>query len=389
VTSRARAGSSGSTLVLNVFVMAVFAMMAVIVYKSAKSMVGEAVYYERSAQALSIAEAGIEDALHSLYSTATWRTGFTNKSFAGGYYTVTVTSDSATTLLVMSSGYSPSFLYLGRAVKTVSLDVLFVSSTNPTNAAVSSNLTVNGVVNAYDPRISLTPAFFTDGGTVWANTVACGASGHIYSDVLYHSGTPPACVNTPTDTVLSTTTLVTFSIPACNAACMSLAQIGNAKVAGYLTGAWPAQTLHLTSAQTLTISSGTYYLKQLIIDGTLNVDTTSGTVNIFYTNKFQANAGCQINNLSLVPSRLVIADTSGGHTVSLQCSTPLHAYLESDTNNFDVMSGQVVYGHFSGANSIIELGATLHVDLSGAVPATHLTWSTGPSGSWTESYKRQ
>ena len=68
--------SRGSTLVLNLLVMAVFAMMSVIVYKSAKAMVGEAVYYERSAQALAIAEAGVEDALHSLYSTSTWRTGF-------------------------------------------------------------------------------------------------------------------------------------------------------------------------------------------------------------------------------------------------------------------------------------------------------------------------
>lgn len=44
-----------------------------------------------SAQALSIAEAGIADAFSQLRSDPNWNSGFSNKSFGGGSYTVTVT----------------------------------------------------------------------------------------------------------------------------------------------------------------------------------------------------------------------------------------------------------------------------------------------------------
>jgi hypothetical protein len=44
-----------------------------------------------AAQALAIAEAGIADAFSRLRSDSSWDDGFSNKSFGGGSYTVTVT----------------------------------------------------------------------------------------------------------------------------------------------------------------------------------------------------------------------------------------------------------------------------------------------------------
>ena len=397
-------GARGSTLVLNLLVMGVFAATSVIVYKAAKTMVMEAVYFERSAQAQAIAESGVEDALHSLYSTSSWRTGFYQKSLGGGYYTVSVTSASAISLNVTSTGYSAPFL-LGRAVKSVGLTVQFVSSTTPTTAVLSSNLVVNGTVDAYDPRVNLSPSTgsFVDGGTVWADNVTTGgscASVRIKASVIVYNAAPPAvasgnspgsgCVNTPTDTISSTNTIVNLPYHLCNAACKAVAAVNNATIpATYRSGSALAETLTITSAQTLSLSSGTYYFKQVFIDGTLNLNTSSGPVTIYYTNQWRETSPCAVNNISKWPSDLLIADVGGGHTVTLNCTAPHHAYMEGSSNHFTVSSGAELYGHFSGADATIDSGGKLHVDLSEGVSATHLTWTTGSSGSWSESYKRQ
>jgi len=44
-----------------------------------------------AAQAMCAAEAGLNDAFASIRSNSSWTTGFTNKAFNGGSYTVTVT----------------------------------------------------------------------------------------------------------------------------------------------------------------------------------------------------------------------------------------------------------------------------------------------------------
>ncbi len=407
-------GRAGSTLVLNLLIMSLFAMMSVIVYKGASTMVGEVVYHERSTQALAIAEAGMEDALHALYSTSSWRTGFNQKPFAGGYYTVSLATVSAISLRVTSTGHSPPRLLTGRAVKTVSASVLFVSSTNPTNAIMSSDLEIYGIVNAYDPRVSLTPSSesFTDGGIIWADSVTTGgacATPRIFSGVIVYNAAAPAippatspgagCVNTPANTISSTNTAVSLPLRSCNAACQAVAATYNAQINVQNPVTLPftptdGGALTIGQGQVVTLSSGTYYMKEISVDkGTLNLDTTNGPIIIYYTNAFTMFSTsvdpCAVNNLSKIPSRLIFADVVGAHTVTLVCPAPLHAYLEGSANHFILKSGQEMFGHFSGAKATIETGATLHFDMSMGVPATHVTWTTGPLGTWAESYKRQ
>jgi hypothetical protein len=119
------------------------------------------------------------------------------------------------------------------------------------------------------------------------------------------------------------------------------------------------------------------------------VDTTGGPVYLYYYNQFRESAGCQLNNLSLTPSKLLIADVGGGHQLDFACSTSLHAYVENSTSFINIHSPQALYGHLSGGVTTIDSGAKIHFDMSTGVPATLVTWTTGPSGSWTESYTRQ
>ena len=60
----------------------------------------------RAAEALAIAEAGLNDALAQLRSDPEWDTGFAGKSFSGGTYTVTVGGSKITSVGVSAQGFT-------------------------------------------------------------------------------------------------------------------------------------------------------------------------------------------------------------------------------------------------------------------------------------------
>lgn len=60
--------------------------------------------YVNAAQALAIAEAGLNDALAQIRINASWQAGYTGKAFAGGTYTVTVSSGRITSVCTSLQG---------------------------------------------------------------------------------------------------------------------------------------------------------------------------------------------------------------------------------------------------------------------------------------------
>lgn len=384
--------SNGTTLVLNLIVMAVFAMMAVIVYSGAKAMAGEVVYNERSAQALAIAEAGVEDALHSLYQNSTWTAGFVNKPFAGGSYTVTVTTD--TPPIITSTGYSASLAFKGPAVRTISVVAKFIAGACPYAVLADKALAVEGRVDAYDATISLTPSatsFITGAGIRSNNNVSVtGAAcppAHIMGDVIAQGSAPSAsCVAGAVNITTVTFPVPTFNCPTCSTVNDNLTGVN--PLSAYNSG---AQALTVNAGQTVTLSSGTFYFKKITINGTLNVDTSSGAASIFVKNNFTTGSSCQMNNLSKIPARVHFYSDNPGNIVTLNCTTPFHAYLEGSQSKF--ILAQELYGHFCADSVTISSNTTagygrVHYDLGGGV-VSHVAWTTGPGGSWTESYKRQ
>lgn len=388
---------TGSTLVLNVLVMTVFAMTAVIVYASAKAQVQAVVHDAREAQAQAIAEAGLEDAMHGIYLDPLWRTGFVQKPFADGYYTVTLSS--ADPPFIVSTGYSANLMLTGRAVKTVSALVEYTAGACPYAVMAAGNggggVDIEGRLDAYDITTTLTPSAteFTTGATVRSNnSIVIGGEAcpppHVYGDVTYVTSGPadPLCVTglmTPTTTTLN---VADFPEPATNDNAT-----GIDPPSAYSGGV--SQKLDVNAGQTVTLSTGTYVFKQINIasTGVLNVDTSSGSVTIYLKNNFNATAGCQVNNLSLIPGRFRFLGINGGNFVRLKCSTPLHAYLEGNQANFEL--AQEMYGHFC-SNRVEISSATgavglLHYDLGGGGLVSHVKWTTGVNGSWGESYLRQ
>ncbi len=389
-------GRAGSTLVLNVLVMTVFALTAVIVYASAKSQVQAVVHDAREAQAQAIAEAGLEDAMHGVYMNPLWRTGFNQKPFAGGFYTVTLSS--AEPPVIVSTGYSAPLPLTGRAVKTVSALVEFTAGACPYAVMAAGQggggVVIDGKVDAYDITATLTPSAteFTTGATVRSNnSIVVGGEAcppaHVFGDVTYvSSGPDPFCVTGLMTQTTTTLNVADFPEPATN---------------DNLTGITPssaysggmAQKLDVNAGQTVTLDPGTYVFKQINIAaaGKLNVDTSSGSVTVYLKNNLNATAGCEVNNLSKIPNRFRFLGINGGNFVRLRCATPLHAYLEGNQANFEL--AQEMYGHFC-SNRVEISSATgavgmLHYDLGGGGLVSHVKWTTGVNGSWGESYLRQ
>ena len=60
----------------------------------------------RAAEALAVAEAGLNHALAELRADASWHEGFADEAFAGGTYTVTVEDNKVTALGTSSQGFT-------------------------------------------------------------------------------------------------------------------------------------------------------------------------------------------------------------------------------------------------------------------------------------------
>jgi hypothetical protein len=384
---RAPGGTRGSALAISLFIMAVFSLLAVALVASSKSMGRAVVDNLRQAQAQAIAEAGLEDAMTALHADDSWRAGFTKKPFAGGYYTVTLTTGIPP--LITSTGYSAPIVLLGSAVRSVAASAQMFDDNCAYAIAANNAVSINGTIDAYDPAVSLTPPAtgFVSGGNVGSNS-GISASGPcppalIRGDTYAVGSNPAACYVAGTENTLAGPLVIpSHPCPDC------------AAVNDNLTGISPLSAYHnyqlTVDNQTVTLQPGKYYLKKITIknNGILNaLASPSQRITIYMDGNFVETSPCQFNNVSKVPSSLRIYDVAtAGHQVRYNCTTPLHAYIEGTWAQQDIF--QELYGHFCSDRVTVEAGAAVHYDLRGG-SVSHVSWVAGPSGSWGQSYKRQ
>lgn len=95
----------GSVLLITVFAVAFISALAMGMLQMNMEEIQLAQNQIYAAQALAIAEAGLNDAFSELRTDSDWRTGFANKAFSGGCYDVTV-NGSLPTLVIESIGAS-------------------------------------------------------------------------------------------------------------------------------------------------------------------------------------------------------------------------------------------------------------------------------------------
>jgi len=114
----------GSVLLITIFVIALLAAVVMGMLQLSTEEIKLVHNQISAAQALAVAEAGLNDAFSELRVDSSWNSGFTDKAFNGGSYTVTV-SGSLPNLTVESTGTS-SQGFVARVGSEVT-----VSSSNP------------------------------------------------------------------------------------------------------------------------------------------------------------------------------------------------------------------------------------------------------------------
>jgi|GEM_PF-2275394 len=379
----------GATLLITLIAVAVFALLGVVVYRINQFQAREVIYQKRLAQAHYIAEAGLEDAFHALYADPGWQAGFNKKPFGEGYYTVTVSTDLYP--LVRSTGYSANIPLFGRAVKTVSAVASLSYSTAPLPGggyaiAANDGVSVKSTIDAYNPSVSLTPTRFYFGGSIWANKSFQTSAGALVRGNVFYYKISNNVSNTVQGSVIQTTYTITLPVNYCSTCAAS--NNNSTGISGPVS-CYNSSKMLLTvnSGVTCTLSPGVYYFKGITVDGTLNVNTASGTVTVNFTGDLAANTGCAINNSSKIPARFRIygGGGTGGKNYVISCAVPLHAYLEDPTSDWNINSE--LYGRMVGRNITAFQTANIHTDTADlSSPVMTVRWSTG---SWTQSYKRQ
>jgi hypothetical protein len=367
---------------MNLIAVAVFSMLAVTVYRITRSQVKGGVYHMRLAQAHGIAEAGLEDALHELYGDPGWRAGFRSKSFAGGSYTVTVSTEDPP--WVYSTGYSKPIVFLGPAVKTVSAKAKILWS-NEASCAIRAGkrLAMDGLVNAYDSATNPDPLLFGFGANVCSNGTLEVLAGIIRGNATYFSGSPPV-VDLVEGEIIRSTTTTPLTLRDGSA---------HADSNDNLTGLTPlsvynsaTKDVRVPLLQTATLSPGVYYFNSLVVDGTLVADTASGAVTIYLTGDLNSAAstvtGGIVNN-GKIPSLLSIYG-QGRQNIYLKSATALHAVVETPQGQLTV--SQVMYG--KAAADVVNLTGVFHFDeqLGGKGSPSSVAWKMG---TWSASYARQ
>lgn len=96
----------GVVLIMAVFIVALLAAILTGMLQINTEEIQIMQNHVRAAEALAVAEAGLNDALAQLRANAAWRAGFAAKPFVDGAYTVTVEGSQITSVGTSSQGYS-------------------------------------------------------------------------------------------------------------------------------------------------------------------------------------------------------------------------------------------------------------------------------------------
>ncbi len=96
----------GVVLIMSVFVVALLAAIVMGMLQIDTEEIQIMRNHMHGAEALAVAEAGLNHALAEIRADAWWRAGFRDKSFAGGAYTVTRHGSQITSVGVSARGFS-------------------------------------------------------------------------------------------------------------------------------------------------------------------------------------------------------------------------------------------------------------------------------------------
>ena len=112
---RLRYRNNGSALLMVIFIVALLAavVMGMLEISTEEIQIMQNQIY--AAEAMAVAEAGLNDAFSEIRADNGWDAGFTNKSFADGSYTVVVGGQAPNLTITSTGTSSQGFVYLVEA----------------------------------------------------------------------------------------------------------------------------------------------------------------------------------------------------------------------------------------------------------------------------------
>jgi hypothetical protein len=372
------AGEHGSMLLISLMTLTAVSILMIAVFGITRAMARESLFQERLAQARAIAEAGMEDALLQLRLNPNWNAGLSNKPFAGGSYSVTLSTHTPPWLT--ANGVAPSLTFFGAANVNVRSRAQIQLSTSATDCTTYSgyDTQVNGTLDSYDSSVSASPTTFGFGGHYCSNRKfgVVDNTLRVRMDVDYFTIPAPPVSSIQGALVKSTFTRV---LPAYDGT-PYVSSNNNASLppAYYTSG---TKKLSVPTNISVTMSSGIYYLNGLTLNGNLRADTSTGQVVIYLNSNFTLSnlAGSgngEITNVSKIPSRLAIYP-QGSRTLSLNSKAPLYAVLYGAKSTFTV--NQELYGNWVGYQVTLSASRCFHFDVqtTGNRTVKRATWQPG------------
>ena len=118
--------NSGSVILMAVFAIALFSTLAIGILQMNTGEIQLVQNQIYAAQAIVIAEAGLNDAFAQIRVDDEWNDGFSNKSFTGGTYTVNVTGTLPNLTITSTSNTSLGFAAEIEADVTVSINSPYI-----------------------------------------------------------------------------------------------------------------------------------------------------------------------------------------------------------------------------------------------------------------------
>lgn len=388
--SRLLRDTRGSGLILSLLALTTFSLLAVLVYRVTRTQVRESLQLVRQAQAQAIAEAGLEVALDRLRADQAWNAGYVNAPFGGGSFTVAVSADAPPWISV--TGYSAPIPGFGGAVRSVRAQADYSLSTSAASGSgggyammAQTEAASYGAVDSYNSAVNPDPTVFEANANVWSNaTVITSVGGvRIRGNAYYYSGTAPNAATVSGSVVRSTYTQAVPSANPCAAIRTANDNATGLSPQSYYTPS--RRDVTVPAGGTAVLQPGNYYFRRLVVNGTLNADTSAGgTVNLCVSSYINANAGCRINNLGRVPSRLMIYGDNPTTTHNFRCGTPLHAKIQDASSTINIY--QTVYGRVAGRRTRVQAGGVLHFDTE-ATAAT-VVGANVAGGTWSAGFER-
>jgi len=374
LTAIGHAAQRGTALVIAIVFMGVFATLIVTIYVMLRSSIEGAIYEKKSAQALALAEAGLEDGILRIkYNAFCTPTSVTNTLDYGSYTltlapTLPISISSAVSnevpIDVTSEGKVTAVFPWRTVHRTLTARIqpqrtAFQYGIFSTTGTLSTG--TGTALDSYDSRVNLNPSTFTSNSTVTSNgrITFTQNTTTIFGDASYFTPPAPSTAQVsgsiqqlsqmaPVEVMVSTSDLV------CN---------------NNLTGIVPSTaydpgTKALTATSAVQISPGLYHLSSITVGPGASLTTTgTGRVDIHLTGSLSARG--PITNSSQKPSDFVIQGVSGSlSSVSLDYNGNFFGVLLVSSQPVTLGSNVQFFGNLVAASITLLDGSAVHYDLA-------------------------